>query len=700
MGTMSFVTFPEILGCGLNLGFPFNPADASYHVTPRSDFKPRPAVKSVLKNGSIRSLNLPLALGSLVAGLIKAAPHEFPRFVSGNSVIGNPEQQVLGEMLQRWVSYLLESKCVRESKLQNTALLISGLHQEVADDHFTKNPSSINEHWLSRMVVNLEESLARDFGDCELNTNEPLAKFLTQYSFIRSSMWLSAIDEAGLSDSYKNMITMAVAAAQSDNVSIDIVKALWLQSFILNDPIPFVMALSGYHISLNEEDLPFLAYEALDNYHRFLSDSDPSGMTNFDYILHVGSALDVCAAITRPRLGTHSMIRDGWNRLFQLKGFTETIDVKHIHASSVIGSITHEVRAARMLFERQGEPSQEIKDDLFNVLNQIQQLTSKITISGQLDMTRLVEIGNELVLATESAESLVVKCDTLFDEFNSLTEELASQRSDVDLLDDESFDKLAKLRHDAKQTKDQLATSKKECERACLALLKLYSALQDEFTRITESPAIDEPSKSLEDEVLTLQEELDTRNLEFKQLQARLFQLEKATTTSNAVSSELNREDALPYGLVEDFMNSSQSLVDVAKLLNAHFKDRLRISPTAWKSMESNKTFCRNAVFFEKMRKLLSADFMRSYIKKGSLGAFEYFTKTELAFRESDTTMSSIPETRQFMFDDNIERECSYHLRIGTSGTRQHMLRIYFTIEDEVIYIGEVTPHLPVSKKR
>lgn len=51
-------------------------------------------------------------------------------------------------------------------------------------------------------------------------------------------------------------------------------------------------------------------------------------------------------------------------------------------------------------------------------------------------------------------------------------------------------------------------------------------------------------------------------------------------------------------------------------------------------------------------------------------------------------------KNRHFYFNGK-KKTCLYHLRIGVNCTEQHMIRIYFTIEDGKVLIGDVNKHLP-----
>jgi hypothetical protein len=120
--------------------------------------------------------------------------------------------------------------------------------------------------------------------------------------------------------------------------------------------------------------------------------------------------------------------------------------------------------------------------------------------------------------------------------------------------------------------------------------------------------------------------------------------------------------------------------------------DTMLISKSLMDDIEKQSGFERIELLFKKLLTLTSKQFVDTYTEKGSAGCFSLFTKTELAFRESNVTQASYP--RVFNVDGR-EYDCKAHLKLGKDNTAQNMLRVYFAIEGGKVVIGNVDRHMP-----
>jgi hypothetical protein len=112
--------------------------------------------------------------------------------------------------------------------------------------------------------------------------------------------------------------------------------------------------------------------------------------------------------------------------------------------------------------------------------------------------------------------------------------------------------------------------------------------------------------------------------------------------------------------------------------------------------LQKQKGFLRQELLFKKLLTLTSREFIDTFEERGSQGCFDLFTKSELAFKESDRTNSQ--HSREFIID-GVSYNCEYHLRLGVNNTEQNMLRVYFTVSDGKVVIGNIVRHMPTGSQ-
>ncbi len=126
------------------------------------------------------------------------------------------------------------------------------------------------------------------------------------------------------------------------------------------------------------------------------------------------------------------------------------------------------------------------------------------------------------------------------------------------------------------------------------------------------------------------------------------------------------------------------------------------LSTSLIKQLNEIKGFSRIPDFMTHLDKLTSSAFIETHQQKGSEGTFSFFTKIQLSFKESVTTMSNAEyrAQREFTFiEGGTEKRltCEPHLRIGVSNKEQEQLRVHFVIEDGRLYLGYIGRHLPTG---
>lgn len=171
------------------------------------------------------------------------------------------------------------------------------------------------------------------------------------------------------------------------------------------------------------------------------------------------------------------------------------------------------------------------------------------------------------------------------------------------------------------------------------------------------------------------------------------LQRANATTTPPPVTAAAVDNHAIITHVTDYARNAS--LYTAFTLLEAMHSDVV-ISPSAWRAIKDNKVFTRHDQVLELMNTLLSDDFLSTYQTQGSQACFALIPNKRLSFSESETVDNA--NLRNYEFSDGKTRTCNAHLRFGISNDAATMLRIYFTIEDGAVYIGDVTKHAPLNK--
>jgi len=298
------------------------------------------------------------------------------------------------------------------------------------------------------------------------------------------------------------------------------------------------------------------------------------------------------------------------------------------------------------------------------------------------------------------------------------TEDEAHQLLELgkELLESDNLHKLARLKEDLAQfnasSSVKLDAIKDELKRLSEGrgeFQKLFSKLLSSWEPVDEN-ATGKMKESLEKTRIALNNaqqqvsrlEQDNEKLTFK-LEDTKGKLAKAQRRELDLAAPGAPSSTEKNEVTNDFLmlalNGNLSITDVMEFLLSRHHESVSLSKSVMKSLAKNREFTRLGTLFEKLDTLMSVDFLNGYSEKGSQFAFEHFTTKELSFNESEQTLSEHGESREFIFEDG-KRLCEKHLRIGNDGKRQHMLRVYFTIEGGHLYIGDIVPHLPTSTKR
>lgn len=211
--------------------------------------------------------------------------------------------------------------------------------------------------------------------------------------------------------------------------------------------------------------------------------------------------------------------------------------------------------------------------------------------------------------------------------------------------------------------------------------LELLSQKEQELSFVKET------LNHTQQELLLLRQDNEAITTKCFTLGQQLAALQSAPTLQNG-------DSALEHAFA--LLSAPSPIAYALDLLRSTYPERIEISKDAITGANEIRQFTRWEDAIKKLHTLCSVPFLTAFSQKGSQAAFAFFTKKELSFQESETTLNNKSTSRFFRFDDG-EKQCKMHLRFGINNTEQAMLRIYFTIENGKVFIGSITRHLPVG---
>lgn len=180
-------------------------------------------------------------------------------------------------------------------------------------------------------------------------------------------------------------------------------------------------------------------------------------------------------------------------------------------------------------------------------------------------------------------------------------------------------------------------------------------------------------------EVLSIKEELHDAKEKLYQKEQCLNQMKNGGSTKT--DSVITLDD-----VHEIMINPTVS--SAVKMVQSVNKT-IELSSKAKSSMDSLTEFKRHDMLIHKLGILSSPEFLKTFSEQGSQACFTLLTNNELSFREPKSIKAK--QIRHIKFDDGVTRDCKSHLKICSTTHEQYMLRIFFTIEDGRVYIGNIS---------
>lgn len=154
----------------------------------------------------------------------------------------------------------------------------------------------------------------------------------------------------------------------------------------------------------------------------------------------------------------------------------------------------------------------------------------------------------------------------------------------------------------------------------------LYKQLQDTvdefYIHTLTDIVIDNPEQSLA--FLKKENKALKADLNKEKLKTSVINIAKTPSESN-----------LSLALISTFINKQTSVQNIFNFFVEAYPDLFILSDSCLKSLQEFKSFERQEKLFYLLSQVVSTDFLQDFNKKGSIVAYEYFTKSELAFSES-----------------------------------------------------------------
>lgn len=501
------------------------------------------------------------------------------------------------------------------------------------------------------------------------------------------------IKAAGLESFGQEAISRVITLIENKIQLKNSILALWTISRMLNDERLFMAVYATHKDAFDKSAYPFLNFTILDAAESAYNEIGPDGVTPMeDRFNHV--FLSAVSSIYNSNMSTPDKVanlkleitKECYDDLGKpdisamVKQNSEGYDKVKASLSSILGDTNPTYKS----FIKQGR-------DFVNNLSLLN--------SVQPDYAACVNISERV---NNTFMGLVEFLEENTTEFIANEKSILALNSEAKLLGEDPLNNLDKLfelklelQHGEEKQKSLRDTVPNVVGSHLVyitatteALLNLLQSLQGKEVNLKHGHAA-----RLEDEVKTLEAELESAYYEIGHQKQKI-------TNLNAKLSHTNREveAPAPVDLSPEILSILENKNDIATIfavVNKLNPGKMLLSSKAPKSIKAIKQFKNFALLFNKLSILVSDDFTTAYSTEGSVKAFSFLSRNELAFQESESVKKK--KIRSYKFDDYGELDCKAHIKVGIDNSEQHMLRVYFTIQHGKVLIGEVTRHLPCS---
>lgn len=662
----------------LKFGAPFDFTSDAYWIEPSKSYK-RTKEHAAIMKVKIRLSNEPLL--SFIAAQTVALHKQVLFFDSEFLIEAEQMEPLLRDRLEQ------VQRCIPRNDhvaTQRFILFAEEAYHTEFRDYLMDGNKRILTTWLvrdlnaftakqsSRLFPNLKIADPVDFHDLvRIALPEELVP-----SFTKIINYIMAFDSTIPNTSvYCNVLLQCFNCLHNKVDIADALKAAWLVSYnsvILEDVFGLVLSNFRELLADHRDQFPFLNHAFISLYFNYLDDKTENGISNYDNHL----IFETFKEHILPRADA----LDPYNAFNSVANY---INRSHFNLRKVaIDQIVHGYEAFQDIIKSTDEKASSLLHP---------------TLSNDIPIDSLLELKEKLhhlvylpldALTTDFSEKDLLLVDELKDIEEKAKTYAHDPLANIDALNALSTDK--KILLDAQ---DQSAAS----------YLDSIKGLKDSYLEITTkhnhkyAAVTDDQAALLQNEVETFRGLLHDAESQIELLtqskRELTEQLKKQTQTTvvQAPKCDVTFDDLI------DFLDKKNPCLAIVQLIVAK-RPWVKISDSLLKSLADISLFSRPAELARYLLKLTSEPFIESFQSRGSLGAFEYFSKSTLTFKESETTMKadSLRRQREFYFQGK-KILCEPHLKISINNTEQHQLRIHFSINDGNLYLGYIGRHLPIA---
>lgn len=706
--SVSFLVNPMCI-----FGFTFDPCDSNYYIKERSDYRATGHEKRLLNGTELKGLN-DEDIAKLLTKNIKSLVDNsaFPELQTDTVRIGYREDEAPKESLVQYICTFFPKKNGKKKSLRNAIPHFNGMLEKPNRHRLEKNPEDLKNLWVGKELAACQKELKSLYARHSDNIPDEVsasADETIQFIFQNEngSYWLDAIKGTEFEEYKDEIIGYIASLGHIDDIeaSCSCFRAVWLLSYITASPAILAYYVTRYDINVAADDFPYINLELINYYRDWLSKSDEEGRTRLEALAFGSPLLSEIQSLCK----NHSRDDSIWSTLYEIKSVTDRIaseDALKHRAESFFTSLDNTRKKLTSKFDEIGLDV--VDSRLLSRVAHVDSVFKSVIGSGR-DGLQSNDFASEIIKHLDLAEfdRGTIEVLSFISEWESTHIEMTSVRTEVkeiselkdSLIDGDNLEKLSALKKSYSIAGEQ---QEAVAQQALTALSCLESSLGELDVAIN-STRERERVMSTDDEKSSLIDKLnaDKRDLRLE-LEETKRKLQKVTVVQEADKPETTvfSDPLVDEAWIASILENQVSLFDVVTVLADRFSETSTIAPGVWKSLKNNTHFLRLGTLYSKLRVLMSPGFLHGFNQHGAQFAFKHFTTKELAFNESQTTMSTKGNTRSFVFSDGLSRVCDSHLRVGNNGNKQHMLRIYFAIENGHLYIGEITTHLPTSTKR
>ncbi len=670
----------------LALGTPFDPTTNAYWIEPSQSFKRSKTDRSLINKSVLSRLDMPEGIQTYYKASRESRYFIGQRLIDICSGVDELaiEDKTVACIKKRFDLYA--SKKDTESRRRYSLFNMPIIHDEIIT-YVSQWSKRLESTWFYKVMLDYMRN-----RDVQIDSEQNCLSLLKGLPPILQGSARAIIDfiqfrcSHGLLDlpAYWEYIPYIFDDLYNGRNVKEVFKISWLISYLgqpagLEDIFCFIAYNFKSIFIQNEELFPYVNYPVFEHYFAILDGKDVHGVSNYDNYL------------------VFQFFTDNFKTLVSQHEQMFIIDTEL--KSTALGSIDFAMHfCAKNAFVINKAVTDSINQIVENFKAQLASFNySKVELkqpllTGGIDNFRLIQLKNYIysISINLGFESSNFNPDQYILAENELNEKAKQYAVDplnyINELNALAAEKLG-IQEDLKSHQSEFL---QEVEKAVCEY--------NEFVQHYNDSLVEKKSQNLE-EVETLKGLLSDSE----------YRLSEALRNNKLILQDSSKELSKAYAAINsikqnDPVSNLISIIEceniLVEIVNQITSSRpwVKISNRLIKDLEDINCFSKPAELAKALGTLTSKEFIDAYSSGGSAAAFNYFSKTALAFKESESTMSnhSLRKRREFMFADK-KVVCEPHIRIGVNNTEQQQLRVHFSIEGEEIYIGYIGRHLPTE---